>query len=470
MHVCITMPCNAITPKFTDTMRILILFYLSLFLSAAGIAQVQTIDKIVAQVGSKIVLQSEIESIYYQEAANGAVPEDLRCIIMQELITQKLLLIQAEKDSIEVTEDQVEYELERRLRYYESLFGSREKMEEFYGKSYQEMKEEFRGDIKDILLSDRMKATISGDITVSPSEVKAFFNEIPKDSLPYFDAEVEVAQISIIPSATAEQKAFAKQKAEEIRQRILDGDDFNLLASIYSEDPSTKENGGYLDCKPRGTYVTEFEAAAFKLKPGEISEVVATQFGYHIIKMDSRQGDKICLRHILIAPPVTNTNVTIATKKLDSIRTQIIAGNITFREAAMKFSEDESSKLVGGDMVNPQTGSSLFAIDEMEPELYYAIEKLKPGEVSPISQYTTWDGKRGLRIVQLKSQSAPHIANLEDDYYRMQAAAQNYKQNEILQEWVAEKVKYAYLKIDPSYDACPEVQALINASYDIGRK
>ena len=264
---------------------------LLMLLATVAWAQPKTIDKIVAQVGENIILQSEIETIYYQEASNGTVSADLRCLIMEQLITQKLLLIQAQKDSVEVTDEQVEYELERRLRYYESLFGSKEKMEEFYGKTFQEMKEEFREDIRDILLSDRMKGQIAGDITISPSEVRAFFNKIPTDSLPYFDAEVEYAQIAIVPQPTAEQKAYAREKAEGIRQRILDGDDFELLASIYSEDPGSKEIGGDLGCQTRGTFVTEFDAAAFKLQPGEISEVVATQFGYHIIRLESRQGN-----------------------------------------------------------------------------------------------------------------------------------------------------------------------------------
>ncbi|HAE14564.1 MAG TPA: peptidylprolyl isomerase [Bacteroidetes bacterium] len=461
-------PCSATTPRSTD-MNKLILLTLSLLAGTTLSAQ-KTIDRIVGQVGDKIILQSEVESIYYQEASNGEVADDLRCYILQELVTQKLLLIQAEKDSVVVTDEQVEYELERRLRYYESLFGSRDKMEEFYGKTFQEMKEEFREDIRNILLSDQMKSNIAGDMTVSPSEVKDFFNNIPKDSLPYFDAEVEVAQLTIKPKPTAEQKAYAKQKAEEIHQRLVDGDSFDLLASLYSEDPGSKEDGGSLGCQTRGTFVPEFEAAAFKLQPDEISNVVATQFGYHIIKMDSRQGDKVCLRHILITPPVTNTNVTIATKKLDSIRTQIMAGNISFRDAAAKFSDDEYSKLVGGDMTNPQTGSSLFAIDEMDPELYYAIEKLKPGEVSAIVQFTDYDGSRGLRIVQLKSQSAPHVANLEDDYYRLQAAALNNKQQEALNEWVDQKIKSVYLRVDPIYDGCENMQELIRASYDLGRK
>lgn len=433
-------------------------------------AQHTTIDKIVAQVGENIILQSEIETIFYQEAADGEVPDDLRCDILEQLITQKLLLIQALKDSVEVGDDRVEYELDRRLNYYESLFGSRQKMEEFYGKTFLEMKEEFREDIRDLLLAQQVQGQIVGELSVSPAEVKAFFKTIPEDSLPYFDAEVELGQIAIIPEPTAEQRQYAREKVEELRQRVLDGESFELLASIYSEDPGSKEDGGYLGCQPRGTYVTEFDAAAFKLQPGEISEVVSTQFGYHIIKMEERQGNNVCLRHILVTPPVTQANVQMATQQLDSIRKEIENGNINFREAASQFSDDEYSNLVGGDMTNPQTGSSFFAIDELDPDVYYAIEKLEPGEMSEIIPFYSYDGKRGLRIILLRSQSPPHRANLDDDYYRMQAAAKAQKEQTIISDWVYQKVKAAYLWVDPDYNGCENIDNLKNASYDIGKK
>ncbi|MFN3939247.1 MAG: peptidylprolyl isomerase [Chitinophagales bacterium] len=451
--------------------RYLFLLAVCIFLSNTLFAQNKIADKIVAQVGEKIILRSEIETIYLQEASQGTtLPEDVRCYILKELITQQLLVLQAAKDSVEVTDDEVEYELDRRLRYYESLFGSREKMEEFYGKTFLEMKEEFRPDIKDILLSDRMKSQVTGEISVSPAEVKAFFNKIPKDSLPYFDAEVEYAHITIMPEPTAEQKAFARQKLEDLRQRILNGEDFNVLATIYSEDPGSKEDGGYLGCVSRGTFVSEFDAAAFKLKPGEISEIVQTQFGYHIIKLEDRQGDKICLRHILITPPITNTNYTIASKKLDSVRALIMAGNITFREAAAKYSTDESTNKSGGEVLNTQTGSTFFEIDQLEPDVYYAIEKLKPGEVSEVIPYTDYRGRKGVRLLLLNSQSPPHQANLKDDYYRLQAAAKIEKQIRLLNDWVMRKVKDVYMRVDPTFDACTEIQEMLRRSLEVGSK
>lgn len=441
-------------------------------LSITGVfAQPLIADKIIAQVGEKIILRSEVETIYLQESSNGTVlPPDVRCYIIKVLITQQLLILQAAKDSVVVTDDEVEYELDRRLRYYESLFGSREKMEDFYGKSFIEMKDEFRGDIRDILLSDRMKAQVTGDITVSPSEVKAFFNSIPKDSLPYFNAEVEFSHIVIMPQPTDEQKEYAKQKAEELRQRVINGEDFSVLASIYSEDPGSKEDGGYLGCVSRGTFVPEFDAAAFKLKPGEISEVVQTQFGYHIIKLEERQGDKICLRHILITPPITNSNYTIASKKLDSIRSIIMAGNISFRDAASTYSMDDNTKRNGGEVLNPQTGSTYFEIDQLDPDVYYAIEKLKPGEISEAISFTDYQGKKGVRFVLLNSQSPPHQANLTDDYYRLQTAAKSEKQQTLINDWVLRKVKDVYLSVDPTFDGCTEINELVQRSVEMGSK
>ncbi|HRF76065.1 MAG TPA: peptidylprolyl isomerase [Chitinophagales bacterium] len=438
---------------------------LLVFISAIAFAQPTAnkpiVDKIVGQVGDKIILMSEIESFYFEQLQKGEVPEDYRCQVMQELVTQKLMLIQAAKDSIEVTDDEVESNIENRIRYFISLFGSQEKMEEFYGKSVQEIKEEFRDDVRNLLLIQRMQDNIFGEMSVSPTEVKAFYNAIPKDSLPLINAEIEYAQLLIIPQANAEQKAIAKQKAEDIRKRIIAGEDFCSLASIYSGDGS-KDDCGFLGCEPREKYVTEFSAAAFKLQPGEISEIVETQFGYHIIKMDSRQGDKACLRHILIMPPVTNLNFVAANKQLDSIRANIVAGKLTFCEATKKYSDDENSNKTCGTVVNPQTGESTFEIAELSPDDYYSIENLKPGEISQVLPFTTQDGKKAIRLIKLIDQSAPHSLNLKDDYAKIQNAAMSQKQVAVMRAWVEEKAAKEYIKVDPAYNNCGNLDILLN--------
>ncbi len=437
------------------------LFTIIAFVSTNLLSAQPLIDKVVAQVDDKIILKSEIETFYLQELQNREVPADFRCTILQELITQKIMLIQAAKDSVIVTEDEVDATLDNRIRYFQSMFGSAEKMEEFYGKSTQEIKEEFRDDIYNLLLIQKMQGTVFGDITVSPSEVREFYNSIDPDSLPLVNAEVELAQIVIVPKPNAEQKQIAKKKAEDLRARIIAGEDFCALADIYSGD---KTPCGDLGCSTRETFVTEFSAAAFKLKPGEISEVVETEFGYHIIKMESRQGDKACLKHILIIPPVTTMNLTNANKQLDSVRAQIIAGKIKFCSAAAKYSDDNETSATCGDMVNPQTGSATYEISELSPDDYYAIENLIPGEISQVIPFTTADGKKAVRIVMLKSQTVPHQMNLKDDYARLQAYALNQKQTDIISKWVEEKVKKVYLDIDPTYGDCENINALIETA------
>ncbi len=427
-------------------------------------ADAQLVDKIVAQVDDKIIMKSEIETFYLQELQNRDLPADYRCSILQELITQKIMLIQAAKDSLVVTDDEVEATLDNRIRYFQSLFGSAEKMEEFYGKSIQEIKEEFRDDVYNLLMIQKMQASIFGDVNVSPAEVKEFFNSIPKDSLPLINAQVELSQIVVVPKANAEQKQIARKKADDLRARILNGEDFCVLAGIYSQDPGSKDNCGDLGCTTRETYVTDFSAAAFKLKPGETSEVTETEFGYHIIQMTSRQGDKACLRHILIVPPVTNTNMVIANKSLDSIRAEIMSGKISFCNAAAKYSDDAGTSKTCGDIVNAQTGDVSFEVSELSPDDYYAIENLNPGEISQVLPYTTADGKKAVRIVLLKSQSTPHVLNLKDDYARLQQFALNKKQSELLSKWVDEKIKKVYLKIDPTYSDCENINTLIETA------
>ena len=439
------------------------IFVFLLVILLAGVIHAQPIiDKIVAQVGDKIILKSEVEQFYYEELQKGDVPEDYRCRIMQELITQKLMLIQAAKDSIVVTEDEVESNIENRIRYFITLFGTQEKMEEFYGKSVQEIKEEFRDDVRNLLLIQRMQETIFGEMSVSPVEVKEFYNNIPVDSLPLINAEVEYSQLVIIPKPNAEQKQIAKDKAQEIRKRIVAGEDFCKLASIYSID-GTKDECGDLGCSPREKYVTEFSAAAFKLKPGEISEVVETQFGFHIIKLDSRLGDKACLKHIIIPIPVTNLNFVAANKKMDSVRALIIAGKITFCDAVKKYSDDEATNRTCGIIVNQQTGETSFEIAQLAPDDYYSIENLKIGEISQVLPYTTPapESKKASRLVMLNSQTSPHVINLKDDYAKLQNATLSQKQITIMTDWVTAKAKKEYIKIDPAYNDCTELNMIM---------
>lgn len=433
---------------------------LPLLLAAfAGQAQYpQLVDQVVAQVGDRMVLMSDIEFQVLQASEEQTPPPEVRCLLLDQQIAQQLLVLQAEEDSVVVSEDEIELELNRRFDYFISLLGSPEKLEEFYGKSIVALKDDFREDIASQLLAQRMQGQIAGDVRISPAEVRQFFRGIPEDSLPYFDAEVQLSQLVLIPEPTAEQRAYARERAEEIRQRVLDGEELGFLAGIYSDDPGSKEQQGDLGCVGRGQFVPEFEAAAFRLKDGEISPVVETQFGFHVIEMVERRGEQACLRHVLVTPRVTSSNLARTSSRLDSLRREIEAGRLSFPEAVRRYSMDEATKRTGGEMLNPNTGAPSFEIDELDRETYYAIEKLEPGQLSAPQPFYTPDGKQAYRLLKLRGQTEPHRANLEQDYARLQAAALQRKRARIMDEWLIGRLGKTYLRVDPSYADCPNAE------------
>lgn len=422
------------------------------------------LDKVIAQVGDQIVLKSDIEFQYLQYASEGPPSAELRCELLDQMIAQKMLVLQAEEDSVVISEDEVDAELTQRFNYFIGLLGSEEKLEEFYGKSIPQLKEEFRQDIADQLLARRMQGQVVGDVRISPAEVKAFFREIPTDSLPFFSAEVQMAHLVLIPEPNAEQRAFARERAEELLARIRKGEKLSFLAGIYSDDPGSKGEEGNLGCMARGSLVPAFEAAAFRLKNGEISEVVETEFGFHIIEMMERKGEQACLRHILIQPRVTSSNLAAASSRLDSIRQVIVKGGMTFAEAVVRFSADEQTNKSGGDMINPNDGSTIFGVEELERELYFAIEKLNPGEVSTAQAYVTPDGKQAFRIIQLRSETEPHQANLEQDYSKIQAVALQEKKGRLMDEWLMKRLGKTYLRVDGNFANCPQADRWLDAA------
>lgn len=435
------------------------LFGLLFLLLVAGTAFGQypkVVDKVVAQVGDKIVLKSDIEFQYLQYTEQGSVPPDLRCQILDQEIAKRLLVLQAAEDSVIISDDEVELELNRRFDYFIGLLGSAEKLEEFYGKSIVRLKEEFREDIRNQLLAQRMQGVITGDVQISPAEVRTFFKEIPDDSLPYFNAEVELAHLVLIPKATQEQKDYAVEKISELRDRALAGEDFGFLASIYSEDPGSKEQNGDLGCMGRGQLVPEFERAAFSLQNGEISELVETQYGYHIIKMNERKGENACMSHILIKPPVTSSNLAIASSRLDSLKREIEEGAITFAQAVRDFSQDEQTNLTGGTVINPADGSTIFQIDALERETYFAIEQLEPGQLSTPQPYVLPAGEQAYRLLLLVNETEPHQASLEQDYSKIQAVALQEKRARLMDEWLEKRLGKTYLRIDPIFSPCEQ--------------
>lgn len=440
-----------------------LVLFLGILLSVS--AQKTTADKVVAVVGDNIVLQSEVEVQYNQQLSQlqGVAPEpDLKCRIFDGLLLDKMFLAQANLDSLVSTPDEVDAELERRVRYFISLFGSKEKLEEYYGKSINELKDEFTDDIKNQLLSDKMKAKVFSGLKVTPQEVKEFYNKIPKDSVPYFNSELELAQIIMLPKVSDEQKEIAMKKIKKIQKEIKEGGDFSLQAILYSEDPGSASDGGNLGIIDRGELVPDFEAAAYKLNEKQMSDVVETPFGYHLIMLDEKRGNKLKLRHILIKPKTNGADMARIHEKMDTLQSQLVKGDISLREAVKEFSDDEASKSMGGTMLNPKTGTPYFEKSEVDGTLIFTLDRMKVGEYSEVLPYTTMDKtgeqKQGYRIIYLKSESKPHKASLEEDYSKIQSAAKQKKQQDELAKWIALNKDHVYIRIDDEYKNCKLLQ------------
>jgi peptidyl-prolyl cis-trans isomerase SurA len=419
----------------------------------------QSIDRVIAVVGGSITLQSELETQYLQMLSSGYEPnDDSRCILYEELLYGNLLLHRSKVDSLNVSDGEVEDELERRLAYFVSQLGSEQKLEEYYEKSILEIKDEFRELIKEQLLTQRMQSQITGDIKVTPAETRSYFNKIPKDSLPYINSEIEIGRIRRRPEVTGAQKADAREKAEELRQRVKNGESFRALAILYSEDPGSSKKGGDLDFFKRGMMVPEFDAIAFRLKEDSVSEVFETSFGFHFVEMLERRGEQINVRHILVRAKTSGADLEKAQVFLDSIHGLIMNEKITFADAAEKFSDDEESNVNGGMMFNPMTGAAVFDAEQLssiDQRLFLTVENMKPGEISKAVKTQSPDGKEAYDLFFLKSQSEPHVANMKDDYQRIQQAALAEKKNTVIENWINDKAGKTYIRIDEAYKDCP---------------
>lgn len=417
------------------------------------------IDGVIAVVADEIVLQSELEAAYIQYVRSGQpIEANTRCVIFEDLLYKKLLLNQAAVDSVEVSEDQISGEISRRIQYFVQQIGSEEKLEEFYGKSIPEIKEEFHDLIQEQMLIQQMQGSITAGIEVSPKEIKAFFNKIPEDSLPFVNSEVVVEHIVIDPKVSDNEKIATKKRLEEIRERVLAGESFGTLAYLYSEDPGSSRNNGELGFMERGQLVKEFAAVAFSIQPGQVSEVFETEFGFHIVQLIERRGQQANVRHILLKPKVSQTDLYVSKARLDSLRKQILGvDSITFEVMATKYSTDKATRMNGGKLINTNTGSTTFEIDEVskiDPSLFFILDKMKPGEISEPVIYQKYDGSQSYRLVKLVSVTEPHRANLEDDYLRIQSAALAEKQKEAVDKWISSKIELNYIRIVEEFQNC----------------
>lgn len=449
-------------------MQKLILFLLFILINQAGFSADTTVskkglllDKVDAIVNDKIILRSDIENQLDLLSLRGGEEQLNRCQLMKQLVYNKILTTQALRDSLPLTSEEVEEELTRKINYFISVAGSQEAFEEYYHKTVEQIKDDYRDDIKEQMLAARMRNKILGDIKVTPSEVKGFFEKLSKDSLPYFNATIELQQIVMKPRVSFEQQKAARDKAQGILDRIKKGENFELLANLYSEDIGSAQQGGLLDWAPRGTYVKEFEGAAFKLKPDEVSDLVETPFGYHIIQMLERRGDMILVRHILTRPQSTSKDAEYAQNKLDSVRSDILNNKISFFDAVKEYSQDVQSKNVGGSLLNNETGGTILEVNKIDPNLYLMVDTLPVGGITSPIMYQGDDGTPAFRIVKLISKTEPHVADIKIDYDKMQNAARADKEEQILERWFSKNMKKTYLMITDDYTQCEELKAVV---------
>lgn len=423
------------------------------------------LDKVVGVVGQHSILESEIQTQYLQYRAQEFMKgskETMTCAIMEEMLYAKLLLNQAALDSVEVGDSQVEAEMDRRLRYFISQFGSEEKFEEFYGKSIIAFKDELRKQVKDQMLIQTVQQNLTAEIKVTPSQVSKFYRSIPVDSIPLINSQVEITQLVKLPPVSMEEKNEVKSRLVELRKRILEGENFKTLAILYSQDPGSARNGGELGLVGRGELYPDFEAVAFSLKEGEISDIVETEAGFHIIQMIERKGDFVNVRHILLQPKVSTEDLIKAKQELDSIAGLIDEGKYTFEEAVAKFSDDPS-KNNGGIMINPMTNTALFDADQLDPSVFFVIDKLEVGEISSPVIYKTQKNQDAYRILKLKKRTDPHKANLTQDYDRIQEWALEDAKNKFMRNWINEKIEETYIKVDPAYHNCDFLNSWISS-------
>lgn len=435
------------------------LIALLIVLTSVCRAQPQVLDKVIAIVGKNPLLLSEVETNLLQEKEKaGGLPENARCKVFEDLLFQKLLLSQADRDSITVTDSELDAELSKRINYYVGMLGSEEKFEAFYGKRISVFKEELRDDVKDQMLAQKMQQKVTGDVKLTPSEVRNYFNTLDADSFPLINSELEIGHLVKKPPVTDEAKAEVRSQLEKYRQRVLNGESMSVICALYSEDPGSAKNGGRYEAVMRGTMVPEFEAVAFRLKAGEVSEIFQTTYGLHFIQLISRKGEVLDLRHILMSPKISQLDIYNAKQQLDSIRTLITEGKISFADAVFKYSDDADTRQNGGAIVNPGTASTKWQLEElgqMDQNLVFMFEnQMHVGDVSPVIQYVGPDAKQGWRIMYLKSRSEPHKINFKDDYTKLLGMATYDRQKSLITAWIAKKSKTTYIKPSDEFSSC----------------
>ncbi|MGZ3767416.1 MAG: foldase protein PrsA [Mucilaginibacter sp.] len=430
-------------------------------------AKVHTLDKIAAVVGSSIILQSDIELQYANYLASGNQPDPtIKCLILRNQLTQKLLAQQAVIDSVTVKDDEVDNELDRRMRGMVARAGGQERLEQFLGRSTIQYKDELRPDIKENMIASRMRNKITEKISVTPFDVEKYYKSIPKDSLPTYNKEVEVGEIQFDPKLNKEEKEGYRQKAQELWERVKKGEDFGTLARLYSQDTGSAPDGGDLGFADRTTFVKEFAAWAFKLKAGEISPVFETDFGFHFLQVIERRGEQVHVRHILITPVTTQPSLDRAKAKADSVYGLMLKNkNVDFSSAATFYSDNKETKYNGGMMLNSEnvdTRTTYIPTDKLDPQVALTVDTMKVGSISKPQLFTDANGKKSYKILYLKSITDAHKANLKQDFPKLKEVALSDKINRTVSSWFEKRRKETFIKIDPEYQSCSQLSGWSN--------
>jgi len=438
-------------------------FFILLIVGSFG-AQAQSkkvvADKIIAQVGDKIILQSDVTNAILdvkrqaQGQENAIIPTE--CQVLEGQLIQKALVLQAMKDSLTVNDEEIENQMENRIRSFINSYGSKEILEEIAGKTVYQMKEDFKEALREQKLADQMRGKIVDNIKMTPTEVKAYYNKTPKDSLPFYESEIEVSQIVIHPKANKDVEEYVSKQLYDYKRQVESGSKkFEQLVKFYSEDPGKTENAGQynLNRNDKNMWDPAFLSGAFRLKEGQISSVIKSKFGLHIIQMVSRSGDDAVVRHILRIPPVTDEEIKETKDKLDSIRKKLVDGSLAFGEAVSKFSDDDGSKFSAG-AVAGRDGSTYITMDQVDKEMVIALKYMKPGSFSKPQVFTDERGSKKVRIIYLKNRTEPHRENLKEDYNRVANRAMEDKKSGILEKWFKEHIPTYYISIDKSFSGC----------------
>jgi peptidyl-prolyl cis-trans isomerase SurA len=415
------------------------------------------IDEVIAVVGDNPVLRSDVEYQYQQAMMQGSsFAGDLKCHIFEQLLLQNLLLEQAKIDSIEVSENNVIMTVDRQINEFINRAGSKEKLEEWLNKPLHQIKQEQRIIVRNQMLTQQMQASITENVKVTPAAVRAFYRKTSPDSLPMVPEQFELQQITIYPKLDVEEVERVKSRLREFQRQVNEGSDFATLAVLYSEDLGSAARGGELGFMTRGELVPAFAQVAFNMQePGKVSKIVESEFGYHIIQLIERQGDRVNVRHILMRPKPKAEAVTAAQARADSIASFIRDGKMSFEEAALRFSMDKETRVNGGLMVNPYDQSTKMDIQAIAPAINQKLENMKPGDIS--NAFMMKDerlGKDYFAVVKLKSKTPPHRANSTDDYQLLQTLLENEKREAAFNEWILKKQKETYITISPSWANC----------------